>query len=142
MAVPKYWRLGYTGRKRCFGNIKKVNCNARNYAYFFLELESAHGTLYGMQYDNVLLFANDERADYHKYELLANPPLHPKHESSVRSKTGRAPQDIPRQAVAKPVASRPTNAVRSNNDNKRRGMTRLLRIHHPRRKGMKSQISW
>ena len=107
MAVPEYWWVGFTSRTRCIGKIKKVNCNARNYAYFFLELDSARGTLYGMRYDDVLLYANDEHPDYNKYELLANPPLHPKHESSVRAKPGGERPRPPKSRVAKPVATRP-----------------------------------
>ena len=107
MAVPEYWWVGFTSRTRCFGKIAKVNCNASNHDYFFLELDSARGTFYPMRYDDVLLYANDEHPDYNKYELLANPPLHPKHESSVRAKPGGARPHQRKSRVAKPVATRP-----------------------------------
>ena len=84
-----------------------MNCNASNYAYFPLKLDSARGTLYGMRYDDVLLYANKEHPDYSKYALLISPPLNLKHESSVCEKPGGARRRQPKPFVAKPVAMRP-----------------------------------
>ena len=107
MAVPEYWWLGHTSRKRCFGKIKKVDCKAPNFAYFLLEVNGAPGQLYGMQYDDVLLYADNENPDYKKYTLPAAPPLHPKHEKSVTAKTRCGRPHQPKKATAAPVVTRP-----------------------------------
>ena len=91
MAVPEYWWVGYTRRTRCFGKIKKVNCNAPNRAYFMMELTKTPGVYYGMRYDDVVLYADETHADYKRYDLPADPPLHPKHEPSVTVRPGHAP---------------------------------------------------
>ena len=73
-----------------FRKNKEGELQRQQLCLFFLELDNARGTFYGMRYDDVLLYVNDEHPDYSKCELLANPLLHPKHESSVRAKPGGA----------------------------------------------------
>ena len=69
-----------------------------------------------MRYDDVLLYANDEHPDYNKYELLANPPLHPKHESSVRANPGGARHVHQSRASQNQLRRALRNAARSSSD--------------------------
>ena len=75
---------------------------------FFLELDETPGILYGMRYDDVLQYANEEHPDFRNYRLPARPPLDPKHEPKVTARSGRAPPRPPKSAIAQPVAKRPT----------------------------------
>ena len=84
-----------------------MDCKAPNFAYFLLEVNGAPGQLYGMRYDDVLLYADNEKPDYKNYTLPAAPPLHPKHEKSVTAKTGRERSHQPKKTTAAPVVTRP-----------------------------------
>ena len=83
MAVPAYWRVDYTSQTRYFGKIKKVNCNVSAHAFFLLELVNTLGTHYVMQYNNLLLYTDQDHPDFKKYVLPSYPPLDSKHKPSV-----------------------------------------------------------
>ena len=142
MAVPEYWWLGHTSRKRCFGKIKKVDCKAPNFAYFLLEVNGAPGQLYGMRYDDVLLYADNKNPDYKKYTLPAAPPLHPKHEKSVTAKTGRGRPHQPKKATAAPVVTRPAKRGKKQQRRRKERGGRITRLPRLRRKVAQSLGLW
>ena len=90
MAVPEYWWLGHTSRKRCFGKIKKVDCKAPNFAYFLLEINGAPGELYGMRYDDILLYADNKNPDYIHPPGSATPPSQTREISHSENRTRTA----------------------------------------------------
>ena len=112
MAVPEYWWPRYKSTKLFYGKVTSIEPNAPEHNFFVLELHDEPGKSYGMQYDAVLLYADENNPAYSRYRLPPKPPIDPTHEKSVTVRRGRREVPAPKQIFS---PSRSPRSKRRNN---------------------------
>ena len=83
MAVPEYWWPGYSSSKLCLGKIASIDTTARELNIFVLVLKDEPGKRYGMRYDAVLLYSDENDETTSRFHLPSDPPADPAQERSV-----------------------------------------------------------
>ena len=82
MAVPEYWWAGYSSSKLCLGKIASIDTTTRKLNIFVLVLKDELGKRYGIRYDAVRLYDNENK-DTASFQLPPHPPADPAQERLV-----------------------------------------------------------
>ena len=80
MSVPEHWWPGYTSSTLCLGKIIPVGTHANTLNCFILQVHNEPGQRYGMRYDAVYLYADENHRNISKYHLPSDPPGDPTQE--------------------------------------------------------------
>jgi len=89
MAVSEHWWPGFNSPTLCLGKIISINKNANSLNCFVLQVHNEPGQRYGMRYDAVFLYADDNHPNASRYHLPSDPPGDPAQERSVRVRRRR-----------------------------------------------------
>jgi len=95
LAVPKHWWPGFNSPTLCLGKIISINKNANSLNCFVLQVHDEPGQRYGMRYDAVFLYADENHPNASSYHLPSDPPGDPAQERSVRVRRRRPPPGPP-----------------------------------------------